>query len=283
MADVIQKFNKGLDTYLTKDQLREICPVAFENAPTNPNVTNKYLFVNTEKIVDDLDKLGWKPVTAAMRKSRGKKTIFSKHMVTFQNPDIKITSKDGDHSFPRIIMTNSHDGLQAFKFSVGIFRLVCSNGLVVADEKFSDFKIRHKGYTFAELRDVVAKAVKDLPNKVEVLNKMKSKILTKDEKEKLALDAMLIRAGIIPNSDKAKKFVYDQETIEDILDPKRKEDKGDDLWKVFNVVQEKITQGEFHAALKGANTKVRKVRKIKSFEKDLQVNKELFKLATALV
>lgn len=281
MADLVQNFNKGLDSYLTKDQLREVCPVAFKDAPTNPKVTDKYLFVNTETIVDDLDKLGWKPVSAAMRKSRGKDTIFSKHMVSFQNPDIKITSKDGDNAFPRIIMTNSHDGLQAFKFSVGIFRLVCSNGLVVADEKFSDFKIRHKGYTFAELRDVVAQAVKDLPNKVEVLNKMRTKILTKDEKQKLALDAMLIRAGITPDSDKAKKFEYDEETIEDILEPKRNEDKGDDLWKVFNVIQEKITQGEFHAALKGA--KVRKVRKIKSFEKDLQVNKELFKLATALV
>ena len=281
MADLVQSFNKGLDSYLTKDQLKELCPVAFKDAPTNPKVTDKYLFVNTETIVDDLDKLGWKPVSAAMRKSRGKDTIFSKHMVTFQNPEIKITSKDGDNAFPRIIMTNSHDGLQAFKFSVGIFRLVCSNGLVVADEKFSDFKIRHKGYTFAELRDVVAQAVKDLPNKVEVLNKMRNKILTQDEKQKLALDAMLIRAGITPDSDKAKKFEYDEETIEDILEPKRNEDKGDDLWKVFNVIQEKITQGEFHAALKGA--KVRKVRKIKSFEKDLQVNKDLFKLATALV
>ena len=281
MSDLITKFNKGLDSYLNKSQLREICPVAFESAPTNPKVSGKYLFVNTEQIIDDLDKLGWKPVTAAQRKSRGVDTIFSKHMITFQNPDIKITGKDGDDSFPRIIMTNSHDGLQAFKFSVGIFRLVCSNGLVVADEKFSDFKIRHKGYTFKELRDVVAQAVQDLPNKVEVLNKMRTKILSKDEKEKLALDAMLIRAGIAPDSDKAKKFEYDEETIEDILEPKRKEDKGDDLWKVFNVIQEKITQGEFHAALKGA--KVRKVRKIKSFEKDLQVNKELFKLATALV
>ena len=82
-------------------------------------------------------------------------------------------------------------------------------------------------------------------------------------------------------SKKAKKFVYDEETIEDILDPKRDEDKGDDLWRVFNVVQEKITQGEFSAALKGA--KVRKVRKIKSFEKDLKVNKELFQLATSLL
>ena len=92
---------------------------------------------------------------------------------------------------------------------------------------------------------------------------------------------MLVRAGIAPDSEKAKKFNYDDETIIDILDPKRKEDEGDDLWRVFNVIQEKITQGDFHAALTGA--KVRKVRKIKSFEKDLKVNKELFKLATALV
>ena len=278
---MIQNFQKGLDSYLTKEQVKEVCPLAFAEAPTNPDVSGKYLFVNTETIIDDLAKLGWKPVTAAQRKQRGDSTIFSKHMVSFQNPDIQITSTDGDNAFPRIIMTNSHDGLQSFQFSVGIFRLVCSNGLVVADEKFSDFKIKHKGYTFNELRDVVSLAVKDLPNKVEVLNSMRNRILTEEEKNKLAVDAMLVRAGIKIGSDKAKEFEYDEETITDILDPKRKEDEGDSLWKVFNVVQEKITQGEFHAALKGA--KVRKVRKIKSFEKDLSVNKELFKLATALI
>jgi hypothetical protein len=280
MSDVMLSF-QGQQDYMTKEQLKEVCPLAFAEAPTNPDVSGKYLFVNTETIVDDLDKLGWKPVQAAQRKGRGKSTIFSKHMVAFQNPDIKITGKDGDDSFPRIIMTNSHDGMQAFKFSVGIFRLVCSNGLVVADEQFSEFKIKHKGYTFDELRGVVNQAVADLPNKVEVLNQMKQRVLTQEEKNKLALDAMLVRAGIEPGSEKAKKFNYDDETIIDILDPKRKEDEGDDLWRVFNVVQEKITQGDFHAALTGA--KVRKVRKIKSFEKDLKVNKELFKLATALV
>ena len=281
MSDLMSSFNKGLDTYLSKDQIRELAPLVFAEAPTNPDVSNKYLFVNTETIIDDLDKLGWKPVTVAQRKSRGSNTIFSKHMVSFQNPEIKITSKNGDDAFPRIILTNSHDGIQAFKFSVGIYRLVCSNGLVVADEEFSDFKIKHKGYTFAELRNVVTQAVEDLPNRVEVMNKMQDKILTQEEKNKLALDAMLVRAGIEPGSDKAKKFNYDDETIVDILDPKRKEDEGDDLWKVFNVIQEKITQGDFHAALTGA--KVRKVRKIASFEKDIKVNKELFKLATALI
>ncbi len=274
-------FDNKSETYLSKDELREVCPLAFATEPTNDKVSGRYLFVNTETIIDDLEKLGWLPVQGAQRKSRGGSTIFSKHMVAFQNPDIKIKGQDGDDAFPRIIMTNSHDGMQAFKFSVGIFRLVCSNGLVVADEQFSEFKIRHKGYTFGELREVVNQAVKDLPNKVEVLNKMKARTLTQEEKNKLALDAMLIRAGITLDSKEAKEFDYDEETIEDILEPKRKEDEGDDLWKVFNIVQEKITQGDFSAALRGA--KVRKVRKIKSFEKDLKVNQDLFKLATALV
>tara|TARA_B100000212_G_scaffold81185_1_gene58194 strand:+ start:2375 stop:3220 length:846 start_codon:yes stop_codon:yes gene_type:complete len=281
MSDVMLNFGKGLDGYLTKDQIRNSTPLVFAEGPTNPDVSKKYLFVNTETIIDDLDKLGWKPVQVAQRKGRGNGTIFSKHMVAFQNPDIKITSQDGDDAYPRILLTNSHDGMQAFKFSVGIFRLVCSNGLVVADEQFSNFKIKHKGYTFGELRNVVKQAVADLPNKVQVMNDMKNRVLTQQEKNKLALDAMIIRAGIQPGTEKASKFNYDDETIEDILDPKRKEDKGDDLWRVFNVVQEKITQGEFHAALKGA--KVRKVRKIKSFEKDIKINQELFKLATALV
>ena len=275
MSDVMLSFGKGLDGYLTKDQIRNSAPLIFAESPTNPDVSNKYLFVNTETIIDDLEKLGWLPVQAAQRKGRKKEgTIFSKHMVAFQNPEIKITSKDGDDAYPRILLTNSHDGMQAFKFSVGIFRLVCSNGLVIADEKFSDFKIKHKGYTFGELRNVVKQAVEDLPNRVQVMNDMKNRTLTEVEKRKLAIDAMLIRAGV-------NNLRYDEETIDEILEPKRKEDEGDDLWRVFNVIQEKITQGEFHAALQGA--KVRKVRKIKSFEKDMKVNKELFKLATALV
>ena len=89
--------------------------ILFAKAPTNPDVTNKYLFVNTETIIDDLAKLNWFPVEAAQRKSRKEKdTIFSKHMVAFQNPDIKITSEDGDDAYPRILLTNSHDGMQSF-------------------------------------------------------------------------------------------------------------------------------------------------------------------------
>lgn len=279
MSDqVMQKFGTGLDSYLTKEQIKEVAPVVFATEPTNKGVSDKYLHVNTETVIDDLAKLGWLPVTASQRKTKARKdgspTIRSKHMVSFQNPDIIIKGKDGDDSFPRIIVTNSHDGLSSFQFRVGIYRLVCSNGLVVADEEFSAFSIRHKGYTFEELQTVVAQAVADLPNKVEVLNKMQTRMLTPQEQRQLAMDAMALRAT---NPDAQ----YTEASIEEVLTATRKEDQGDSLWLVFNRIQESIINGGYSAALRGS--KVRKVKKIKSFERDLQVNQDLFKLATAFI
>jgi hypothetical protein len=276
--ELMQKFGTGLDSYLTKEQIKSLAPVVFATEPTNKGVSDKYLHVNTETVIDDLAKLGWLPVTASQRKTKarrdGSPTIRSKHMVSFQNPDITIKGNNGDDSFPRIIVTNSHDGLSSFQFRVGIYRLVCSNGLVVADEEFSAFSIRHKGYTFEELQTVVAQAVADLPNKVEVLNKMQTRMLTPQEQRQLAIDAMALRATN-PNAQ------YTDASIEEVLAATRKEDQGDSLWLVFNRIQESIINGGYSAALGGS--KVRKVKRIRSFERDLQVNQDLFKLATALL
>lgn len=272
---MLLRFNTTLaDSYLTKEQIMKVAPLALASAPTNDKLSNKYLHINTENIIDDMAKLGWLPVQAAQRKSKGNGTIFSKHMVSFQNPEIKIKGKNGDDAYPRILLTNSHDGFNSFQFRVGIFRLVCSNGLVIADEQFTSFKLRHKGYTFEELQTIINTAIEDLPNRIQVLNKMQVRMLTQEEKKQLAIDAMQLRTNVLD----AK---WDEDTITDVLEPLRDADKGDDLWSVFNVIQEKITQGGYKAALQGA--KVRKVRKIKSFERDLNVNQQLFRLATALI
>ena len=276
--DIMHKFGTGLDSYLTKDQIKAIAPVVFATEPTNKGVSDKYLHVNTETVIDDLAKLGWFPVSAGQRRAKPRKdgspTVRSKHIVSFQNPDIMIKGKDGDDAFPRIIVTNSHDGLSSFQFRVGIYRLVCSNGLVVADEEFSAFSIKHKGYTFKELQTIVAQAVADLPNKVEVLNKMQVRMLTAQEQRQLAIDAMALRATTPTDT-------FTDASIEEVLAVTRKEDEGDNLWVVFNRIQEAIVNGGYSAALRGS--KVRKVKKIKSFERDLQVNQELFKLATAYI
>ena len=64
----------------------------------------------------------------------------------------------------------------------------------------------------------------------------------------------------------------------DILMPVREEDKGDDLWTVFNVCQEKMIKGGFQSTSK--NDKVRKQRKITSIKKDVEYNQRLWEIAT---
>ena len=68
MSDVMLSFSDN-QSYMSKEQLKDACPLAFAQAPTNPDVSGRYLFVNTETIVDDLEKLGWLPVQAAQRLS----------------------------------------------------------------------------------------------------------------------------------------------------------------------------------------------------------------------
>ena len=68
--------------------------------------------------------------------------------------------------------------------------------------------------------------------------------------------------------------------LKELLNPTRMEDMGDDVWSVFNVVQEKIIEGDFEYTM---GTKVRKARKVKNFKQDQKINKELFELALEYV
>jgi len=273
--------NSKADQVMTIDQLKKEVPFAFLDAPTR-QVSDKYVHVPTSRVIEDLMSMGWQPVQAAQRRGRaGKTSIFSKHMIKFQNPNLIIKGNEGDDVFPQIILTNSHDGTQSFKFMMGLYRLVCSNGLVIADEEFASFKIRHMGYSFEDLQQLITNAVEELPKKVEVINTMKSVELTEKQQKDLAFKAFLLRQGIALESEQAKEVKIADEVLENILETQRAEDAGNDLWVTFNRVQEAITQGGFQGALQGA--KVRKVRKIKSFEKDLKLNQQLFDLALQYV
>ena len=273
--------NNNADQVMTIDQLKQQVPFAFLDAPTRP-VSDKYVHVPTSRVIDDLMSMGWQPVQAAQRRGRaGKTSMFSKHMIKFQNPNLIIKGNDGDDVFPQIILTNSHDGTQSFKFMMGLYRLVCSNGLVIADEEFASFKIRHMGYSFEDLQELITNAVEELPKKVEVINTMKNIELTEKQQKDLAFKAFLLRQGIALESEQAKEVKISDEVLENILETQRAEDAGNDLWVTFNRVQEAITQGGFQGALQGA--KIRKVRKIKSFEKDLKLNQQLFDLALQYV
>ena len=68
--------------------------------------------------------------------------------------------------------------------------------------------------------------------------------------------------------------------IEEVLKPTRKEDEGNDLWNVFNVLQEKMIDGDFEYI---SGVKLRKARRVKNFKQDLKINKELYEIASQFI
>jgi hypothetical protein len=203
-------------------------------------------------------------------------------MLAFQNPDVKIcksvTNENGEvtevvDSYPRIILTNSHDGFNSFKFMVGLYRLVCSNGLVLCSEEFANLSIRHMNYNFETLRVMVGDIIENVPHVVCTMNQMKNTILNENDMKELATSMVKIRKEIEPD----KKFEIDEETIMDILMPIRDEDKSNDLWTIFNVCQEKMIKGGF-SAMNNKN-KMRKQRSITSIKKDVEYNQRLWETA----
>ena len=281
MSTMISFNNDALATsFLSNDEIRKTCPLAFKSAPTNPNVSDRYVQANTATVIEDLAKLGWYPVQAKQcRPKKNSSGIHSFHMLAFQNPDIKImkTSEDGTKvvdTYPRIILTNSHDGFNSFKFMVGLFRLVCSNGLVVCQNQMVNMSIRHINYDFEELRRVVATAIDQVPGIVNTMNQMRTIMLTDEQKNELASEVIKIRKNIEPE----QQVDIDQDTINDILTPVREEDKANDLWTVFNICQEKLIKGGFSAT--GKNNKVRRQRGITSIKKDMDFNQRLWNSAS---
>ena len=251
---------------LSKEQVKQVAPSVFTKTGSS-TVSDKYSHIPTERVLDDMAVLGWNVVDAKEIKAR-KNQGFQKHMLVFANPEIVINGADGDTVFPRILLTNSHDGKNAFTFQAGLFRLVCSNGLVIADEQFSSMKIRHMGYDFEALSSLITEIVEKLPLTVESMNNFKNKQLSEEQKQKFALEALGLR---FDTEDKTFN-------VSEFLTPTRKEDEGNDLWSVFNLVQEKLVNGMVDYRV---GSKQRKARRIKNFQQDIKLNSDLYELALA--
>jgi len=290
--------NLDSSKYLSKDELREIAPSIFSTTPS-PEVSSKYSHIPTDKLVDDMELLGWKPIDAKEVQSRTPKTSgYQKHLVVFRNDDIVINQMPGnvvqsnssptgyrnldgtfakknplDTVFPQILLTNSHDGKNAFTFTAGLFRMVCENGLVISTNEFEKVAIRHMGYDFDELQKQITDMVEKLPLTVASMNKM---IDTKMEQEsilKFAKDMLAVRFP----EDELKRITIN---MDEFITPVRPEDKGEDLWSVFNTIQEKIIEGDFEYTI---GTKHRKARQIKNFKQDMDLNSKMFDVALEYV
>lgn len=238
---------------ISLDSLRQRVPAIFTKTPS-PKVSNRYSFADSEYYLQKFIDADW-TIHSARQVS---KSEYAPHQVILRNNDIATV---GD-LLPQLIFTNSHNGIKKMTMDTGIYRLVCSNGLVVPTSITQSLSIKHIDLGDSTTDTIVNSFYEKIPIIMNNIDRMRNKILTNDEIDNFTYNALQIRfinaVGI---------------NINDVVKPSRIEDYSDDLWTIFNVIQEKIIRGGIQLPSK------RHSRPINNFVNDNDINTKLWQLA----
>ena len=249
---------------LTNAQLMQQAPALFTEEPYF-EVSQKYHFIQTIEVINEIKQHNWYPVSVSQSSVRDEeKEGFQQHLVRFRHFDDLLHTQE---NAVELLLFNSHDRSKSFTISAGIYRYVCSNGLVLADSVFDSYKIKHIGDRNSDVANAIAKitAIKDtLMNRVA---KFESIPLTRHEKESFARSSLSLRFE--PHLEVNPL---------DLLKPHRSEDENDDLYTVMNVIQENLIRGNISGMNKESGRRFTS-KEIKSISKDVEINKGLWDIA----
>lgn len=246
---------------LTNDELRLIVPSAFSEVKHDSR-SERYTYIPTIALLDKLRDEGFEPYYATQSRTRlADKREFTKHMLRLRRHD-QIQGKE----VPEIILLNSHDGSSSYKMIPGMFRQVCSNGLV-AWKNFGEISVPHKGDIVGQVIEGAYEVLRTFDNIESNIAMMKN--ITLSEPEQMVLGAAAIG------------YKYDGKhapiTPEQVIRHRRWEDDRNDLWTTFNRIQENVIKGGISGRTeKGNRTRTREVTGI---DGDIKLNQALWKMA----
>src|SRR5712691_6787813 len=112
---------------LTLDHIRRTAPSVFAERPWD-TVSEKCRFFPTVHVVEGLMAQGLLPVRAQQSRSRiPGKGDYTKHLLRFRQASLLDSARES--TVPEIVLINSHDGTSAYTLSLGLYRVLCTNGL----------------------------------------------------------------------------------------------------------------------------------------------------------
>lgn len=246
---------------LTNEELQRIVPSAFSE-DKHDSRSDRYTYIPTIVLLDRLRDEGFQPYYATQTRPRDvEKREFTKHMLRLRRHD-QISGKE----VPEIILLNSHDGSSSYKMIPGMFRQICTNGLV-AWKNFGEICVPHKG-------DIVGQVIEGAYSVLETFDAVEGNIdmmkgiqLTEPEQRLLSAAALSYKYNGKPSPV----------TPDQVLQARRWEDKSPDLWTTFNRIQENVIKGGISGrTAKGQRTRTREVTGI---DGDIKLNQALWKMA----
>jgi Domain of unknown function (DUF932) len=251
---------------LSPESLRQRVPAAF--APSaHESRSPSYTFIPTSAVIDALNSVGFYPAQARQA-VRACSALHARHLIRFRRRFETVALRD---AVPEILFLNSHDGTSAYQLRVGLYRAVCTNGLVVSVGAFPSFRVAHRGDVVAN----VVQAALEIGERFAVLassvERLEGRRLDHLEQLDFATRALSLRfpGGAESGLEPARLLV-----------PRRAEDVGNDLWRTLNVVQENVLRGGIPR--RSASNRLIRTRAITAIREDIRINSGLWDLALAL-
>lgn len=237
-------------------------------------LTNKYKVVTTNDLINKFINRGFKVDKVIENKVRKvEKQGYQKHRIILNHPELlNIDEKNG---YAQLLVTNSYDGSSGIVFQLGYFRLVCSNGLVVGNT-FQTISIRHSGIDLDKKLDSAIVEISAQAKQLGLLvAKMQSKQLSLEQIKDFELKVANIRLPL----------KTDLKLIDVSTPVLRLSDKENDLFTVFNRIQESHIRGGAQLKLVDVqgNIKNTRVRALKGIDSSTKLNRTLFDIAENLL
>ena len=255
-------------------QLRALAPSVFAGN-AHAKVSDRYSFLPTSEVVDGLRGEGWAPVWAGEQKIRTEdRQGFQKHMIRLARvDDLARTQQER----PELVLVNSHDRSSAYQLHAGIFRFVCSNGMILADSVFAKISITHLNFEPAKVIEASFEVVREMPAIADLLSDYKAKTLNSLERRAFGEAALLLKYDSLEEAPVG---------ADKLLTHRRRDDAAPTLWNTLNVVQENMLDGgqRDYSRRRPENPRrfFGKTRAVKGLDENVRLNKALWHLADTL-
>jgi hypothetical protein len=253
--------------FLSIEQVGRRAPSVLANSAYS-GTSSRYNFVSTADMLVLLAEHGLMPVSARQQNVRtADRTNFCKHVVRLRHMDSGAMMQNVGDVLPEVVITNAHDGTSSWRIQSGLFRLVCSNGLVVSMFDRHSQRVPHREKWADDVLEGVYTVLDDMPAVAAQVQEWQQLLLSPPQQEWFGDQALKIRypQGNAPvNARQITSF-------------RRWADEAPTLWNIFNRTQENIMRG----GLYGQNAEGRRhtTRAVRGIQSDLDYNTKLWDLA----
>lgn len=253
---------------ITLDAMRRVAPSIFaEHAHDSRSA--RYTYIPTVHVLERLLAEGFRVFEVGQSRTRDtSRREFTRHMVRMrQDVGPAVVGKE----VPEVVLINSHDGTSSYQLLAGMFRFVCANGMVVPSALVDDIRVPHTG-------DIAGRVIEGAFTVVESFEKVRDNA---ERMKAITLDAreadVFARAAIVAKYGEPEAAHPHPVTTSQVLNSRRYDDNGADLWRTFNRVQENLIRGGLRT--RSATGRRMATRGVQGITESVKLNQALWQLA----